>query len=125
MHRARFTRTGRFELSTPYERMMAKVIIDKKGCWIFNGFINISGYGRVRNNGFKYLTHRLAWENRFGSIPDGLLVCHKCDVPSCVNPDHLFIGTYKDNNQDAIDKGRVNPSKRGKERWVKCPKWKK
>lgn len=121
MHRARLDRTGKFELVTPYERMMKKVIIDKNGCWIFGGFITNYGYGRVRNNGFKYLTHRLSWEERFGSIPEDMLVCHKCDVPSCVNPDHLFLGTPKTNHQDAINKGRINPSKRGKERWTKCP----
>ena len=54
----------------------------------------------------EYLTHRISWVFRFGSIPQGLLVLHECDNPPCVNPDHLFLGTYQDNMNDMIKKGR-------------------
>lgn len=52
------------------------------------------------------MAHRYSWIMQNGSIPDGMIICHKCDNPKCVNPDHLFLGTHKDNTQDAIAKKR-------------------
>ena len=105
MHRARLTRTGRLDKSTPYERMMSKTITNG-GCVEYTGYTDGLGYGRVRN-GAKVLTHRLSWEHHNGPIPKGLLICHSCDNPPCVNVNHLFLGTNKDNVQDAINKGRM------------------
>lgn len=51
------------------------------------------------------------WEIKNGPIPEGMLVCHKCDNPGCVNPEHLFLGTYDDNNKDKMNKGRCNAKK--------------
>jgi hypothetical protein len=69
-----------------------------------------NGYGGLiwdSPTGKKHLTaHRVAWEVTNGPIPQGLCVCHRCDVPWCVNPDHLFLGTKGDNNKDKAKKGR-------------------
>lgn len=53
------------------------------------------------------LAHRVSWELHNGSIPDNMFVLHKCDIGQCVNPDHLFLGTHKDNCQDGLKKGRM------------------
>lgn len=75
------------------------------GCWLWLGTIK-GGYGNVAFCGRTMRTHRLAYELTHGPIPSGLCVCHRCDTPSCCNPDHLFLGTPNDNNQDKIRKGR-------------------
>lgn len=75
-------------------------------CWIWNGAVNNKGYGVFRINGKNYYAHRIAHEIFKGTIPDGLLVCHHCDNPPCVRPDHLFIGTISDNARDMVSKKR-------------------
>lgn len=83
----------------------------ENGCVLFTGHLDKDGYGRVRVGRRMYRTHRLAWELANSSIEKGICICHKCDNPSCVNPDHLFAGTPKDNTQDMFRKGRQ--SRRG------------
>ena len=84
--------------------------ITEMGCWIWMGVLR-NGYGgiRVTSNPADSLegAHRVSYKLFKGEIPDKLYVCHKCDVPSCVNPDHLFLGTAKDNMQDALNKGKL------------------
>lgn len=70
--------------------------------------LNNKGYAFRKYQGKRQLVHRVAWQQTFGPIPSGLDVCHKCDVPNCYNVEHLFIGTRKDNMQDAKAKGRLN-----------------
>lgn len=70
-------------------------------------------YGRHTSGGKKRLAHRVAYERANGPIPQGLEICHTCDNPLCCNPDHLFLGTHRDNMQDAIRKGRVDPRANG------------
>lgn len=87
-----------------------------KGCWIWTSFVDRKGYGRINTkdaDGKKHFTlaHRLSWEIHNGPIPDGLYVLHKCDVPLCSNPEHLFLGTQRDNMQDCIAKGRKSRGK--------------
>lgn len=85
--------------------------VDKSGeCWEWIAYRNNSrgGYGRFQPAvGIRKEAHRYAWEITHGPIPDGLYVCHDCDNPSCVRPDHLFLGTQKDNIRDASRKGRM------------------
>lgn len=76
-----------------------------ESCWIWNGSKYGTGYGRATVNGKRMGAHRHAWELENGSIPEGLYVCHHCDNPTFVRPDHLFIGTCKDNMQDWTSKG--------------------
>jgi len=70
------------------------------GCLIWTASRNRSGYGHLFWKGVPQLAHRAAWMARHGPIPTGMYVCHRCDVRPCINPDHLFLGTQKDNMVD-------------------------
>jgi hypothetical protein len=76
------------------------------GCWLWRGAINHNGYGLTSIRGRGLLAHRASWLLHFGSIPTGMFVCHHCDNPPCVRPDHLFLGTAEANNRDKARKGR-------------------
>lgn len=84
----------------------SKITKDASGCWLWNGVLDKKGYGRIFVNRKRYFAHRLSWIVHNGEIPQGMYILHKCDNPTCVNPDHLFIGTQKDNVDDCIEKGR-------------------
>jgi len=76
-------------------------------CWIWTGDKYDSGYGRLTLKlGLQVRAHRFMYEQRFGKIPEGMFALHKCDVRACVNPEHIFIGTKKDNMRDCVSKGR-------------------
>lgn len=100
---------------TTEQRFLLKAAVNKAtGCWEWTARLSRDGYGKFqvpRDGGGQRTTraHRYAYEQWVGPIPTGLLVCHRCDNPICVNPEHLFIGTGSDNKQDEISKGRNNP----------------
>jgi hypothetical protein len=77
------------------------------GCTLWIGSVTgTMRYGKVSWKGKQRVAHRMAWELRHGPIPKGLYVCHRCDVPLCINADHLFLGTRADNARDMREKGR-------------------
>jgi hypothetical protein len=87
------------------DRLWAKVPVRGDDCWLFVGCPSQT-YGQFEFHDRRQLAHRVSWELINGPIPAGLEVCHKCDTPRCVRPDHLFLGTAKDNAQDSSRKGR-------------------
>jgi hypothetical protein len=84
-------------------------------CIVFKGGKNKQGYGCLTYSDVTLLTHRIAWMlDRGECIPRGKVVMHSCDNPPCINPRHLKLGTHKENNQDMIDKGRMNWGRGGR-----------
>lgn len=90
------------------QRIYEKVKVNPgNGCHEFTAQKNASGYGVISIDGKQGLAHRVSWVAHNGAIPCGLHVLHKCDNPKCVNPEHLFLGTNRDNVDDKIAKGRL------------------
>jgi HNH endonuclease len=81
--------------------------VDRSGdCWVWTAGTAHFGYGQFHLDGKPEKAHRISWILTYGPIPEGLLVCHHCDNPPCVNPRHLFVGSHRDNALDKVAKGR-------------------
>jgi hypothetical protein len=108
-HRARRNGTTDDKTPTFSQRFWAKVK-KTETCWTWTAYRDPQGYGTFsvgpRATHAPHRAHRVAWELTNGQIPDGSLVLHRCDNPSCVNPKHLFLGTHQDNQRDKVAKGR-------------------
>jgi len=83
-----------------------KIYEDNYGCWLWSGTRFTTGYGLIRHQGKLWKAHRLIWTFVNGPIRPRIHCCHHCDNPLCVNPNHLFLGTNRDNQQDKARKGR-------------------
>ncbi len=100
------------------QRLEEKFIpVTESGCWIWVGASVEAGYGVIRIDGKNRRAHRISYECYVGEIPEGLIIRHKCDVVSCINPDHLELGTQTDNVADRDKRGR-----HGNNKITHCPK---
>lgn len=98
------------DCGTLLERLLEKVIINEvTDCWEFTGGKNNIGYGMIRDEKKMRTAHRVSYEEHYSKIPNGMIVMHSCDNPICCNPQHLSLGTHKDNTRDMLSKGRAKP----------------
>lgn len=81
-------------------------------CWEWSGARNGKGYGQFGLNGKSTSTHRISYTIHHGEIPDGMIICHLCNNPPCVNPRHLYLGTAHDNMRQAVNEGRLAPQRK-------------
>jgi hypothetical protein len=88
------------------ESIKQRIIQDEDGCWIWQGYKDRDGYGRMRLEGKERFTHRIAYEAWVAALEPNKVIMHTCDKPACCNPEHLKQGTQGENNRDCAAKGR-------------------
>jgi hypothetical protein len=104
----------------PFKRLYSNYLERENGCWEWQGQTGgTSPYGQIKVFGRFVGAHRLSYELYKGPVPENHVVCHHCDNPICINPDHLFIGTMADNMRDMISKGRRKQGKSNPRKGVK------
>jgi hypothetical protein len=118
LHRLMFrrVRAGQHFHKPIHERLLSRVVWGASDCWHYCGGRSAFGYGRIMFDGLGRYAHRISYELFVGPIPHGLFVLHTCDNPSCVNPEHLWLGNNTDNRRDCLAKGRANAPK-GDNHW--------
>jgi hypothetical protein len=100
--------TQEYKQRTLQSRLAAKTTIDPlSGCHIWEGARSRDGYPRISLQGQTHALHRLVWTLKYGAIPPGMELCHRCDEPRCINPDHHFVGTHQANMADRRQKRRA------------------
>lgn len=115
MTASNFQASLKLVLQSDIQRFMDKAIPEpNSGCWLWLGAVckGNAGYGQMRWKGKTQSAHCVSFEIHKGEIPYGLDVCHTCDVPCCVNPEHLFSGTRSENMIDCVKKGRFENAAR-------------
>lgn len=93
-----------------FESKFVKTTADE--CWPWNASLDSKGYGQIKVNGKPMRAHRLSYIIYRGEIPEGYCICHQCDIPECINPWHLFVGTQQENMTDKVSKGRQLPGEK-------------
>lgn len=111
MHYTRVHRHGTIDDPTlTFEQRFWGKVLKTDGCWLWMAGKDQDGYGKFsvgpRSIARPKLAHRIAWELTNGEVSESIFVLHRCDNPSCVRPDHLFLGTHQDNMDDMVAKGR-------------------
>ena len=116
VHLMIYTKTMITNLTRYEENKLWKYVEKTPSCWIWKGSRRKPGYGQKQFRGKLWQAHRLIYTILKEEIPENKIACHVCDNPPCVNPDHIFIGTHKDNMQDASRKGRLKGNRKPKRR---------